>query len=94
LGEGRVKADRSEGKIFLAAKIICSGGGSSTGVFFSVGSAAVQGPGAAEGVEGSFAAETGHAAGGSRRLLRRVAAGRERSFFDGRRVGRGWPAGE
>lgn len=75
MGEARVKAGRSEGKIFLAAKIFCSGGGSATGVIFSDGAAVAQALGAAEGVEGPFAAETGHAAGGSRGLLRRVVVG-------------------
>jgi hypothetical protein len=84
LGEARVKAGRSEGKIFVAAKIFRSGGGSATGVFVSDRAAVAQTLGAAKSLEGPFAAETGHAAGGSGGLLRRVFGGRERCLSSGR----------
>jgi hypothetical protein len=78
LGEAvyRDKVVRDEGEIFLASKIFLSGGGSSAGVFFADGAADVQTIDAAGGVEGTSAAEKGHAADGAGGLYCRVYVGR------------------
>jgi hypothetical protein len=71
------KVARDEDKVFLTSKIFLSGGGSSAGVFFTDGVADVQTIVAAEGVEGTSAAEKGHAAGGTGGLYCRVYVGRK-----------------
>jgi hypothetical protein len=79
LGEAvyRGKGGRNEGKVFVASKIVLSGGGSTAGVVFADGAADAQTVDAIEGVEGTSAAEKGHAAGGACRLFCRVYVGRE-----------------